>query len=336
LNNNGQRRETNLSVLEDEAVEWVQKVVSGDAAPEEIAAALRWRSLSPAHAAAYAAAERVWKEIDATGGPLHGSRADYVSALDALGKKRRINRRAVLGGGVVTVAATSGYLLLDPPLKLWPSLAEINADYRTGTGEQRDINFGSNIAINLNTQTSLAIRPATTAEDRIELIAGEASFAPSTRGVRSLAVIAAAGRAVAEGGRFDVRFTAVGARTPVSVTCLDGAVRIEHGTGVVDLKRGQRVHYDVAGLSQIAAVDPNVASEWQRGIVEFRDAPLAEAIAEINRYRPGRIVLVSAALGEKRINGRFRVGQMDKVLLQLEQAFSAKLRRLPGGIVLLS
>jgi transmembrane sensor len=77
-------------------------------------------------------------------------------------------------------------------------------------------------------------------------------------------------------------------------------------------------------------------SEWQRGVVEFRDVRLADAVEEINRYRPGRLVLMSKALGEKQLNGRFRIDQMEKVLLQLEYAFNAKLKRLPGGIVLLS
>ncbi len=45
---------------------------------------------------------------------------------------------------------------------------------------------------------------------------------------------------------------------------------------------------------------------------------------------------MNAALGQKQLSGRFRIDQMNNVLLQLERAFNAKLRQLPGGVVLLS
>lgn len=333
----GHHRGTNLSPVEDQAVDWVQKLVSGEATPAEIDAADRWRAQDPTHAEAFDAAERVWREMGTAGYILHGPNRDFATALDALGQQRRaVNRRTILGAGVAAVAAAAVYGGLNPPLGLWPSLSELTADYRTGTGEQRNVNFAGDVAINLNTQTSLAIRPATAAEDCIELIAGEASFATPTRIARSLVVFAASGKTVTDAGRFDVRYTTIGERSPVTVTCFEGKVRIEHETDVVDLRPGQRVRYEASGLSQIAAVDPIIESEWRRGIVEFRNAPLTEAIEEINRYRPGRIILMSAALGQKQLNGRFRIEQMGRVLLQLEHAFNAKLQRLPGGIVLLS
>ena len=168
------------------------------------------------------------------------------------------------------------------------------------------------------------------------MIAGEAFFETPARGSRSLVVLAANGRTIAESGRFDVRHTANGERSRVSVTCFEGAVQIERGSEVAELRAGQRVRYDLSDLSQIAAIDPQLASEWQRGIVEFRDTPIIDAIEEINRYRPGRIILMNNALNQKQLSGRFRIDQMNQVLRQLERAFSAKLQHLPGGIVLLS
>lgn len=328
---------TGLSPIQSEAVDWVQKLISGEATREEISAAKSWQAQSPAHAAAFEAAERVWSDVGVAGRALHGSTENFASALDALGKRRRtINRRTMLGGGAAVIATASIYGVLNPPLGLWPSLSQLNADYRTGTGEQRNLTFADNVAISLNTQTSLAIRPATAAEDCIELVTGEASFAMPMRATRSLVVLAANGKTVTDIGRFDVRHMAIGERPFVNVTCFEGRVRIEHGADIADLRPGQRVHYDAAGLSHIAAVDPVIESEWQRGIVEFRNTPLVQAVEEINRYRPGRIVLVNKMLGQKQLNGRFRIDQMDKVLLQLEHAFNAKLQRLPGGIVLLS
>jgi transmembrane sensor len=322
-----------LDLVEREAVGWLQKLTSGDMTPEDVAALELWRARSPLHEAAFVETKRLWRTAGAAGNALFDPAESFATRLDALGQRRRtINRRAVLGGGVAALAAAS-FGVINPPLGLWPSWSELNSDYRTATGEQRKVTFAGDVAISLNTQTSLAVRPAEGGENRIELIQGEASFATSSR---SLVVVAADGRTIAQSGRFDVRHTAGGERSPVSVTCFEGSVRIECGTEAADLRPGQRVRYDLAGLGKVAAVDPEIASEWQRGVVEFRGTPIVEAVEEMNRYRTGRIILTNASLGQKQLSGHFRIDQMNEALLGLERAFGAKLQRLPGGIVLLS
>jgi transmembrane sensor len=323
----------NLAPVERDAIAWVQKLA--EATPEDVEALKRWRAQSSAHAAAFVEAKRVWRKVGAAGRILHDPSQDLVAELDALGLRRRVmNRRAILGGGLAALAAAV-YGVADPPFGLWPSFSELDADYRTGTGEQRNITLANDVAVSLNTQTSLLIQPSQGAEDRVKLISGEAAFATS-RTARSFAVLAASGKTIAESGRFEVRYTTSGEGSPVSVTCFEGLARIEHQTETAALGPGQRLHYAAAGLGPISAIDPVAASDWQRGIVEFRGTPLVEAVEEMNRYRPGRIILMSATLAQKQLSGRFRIDQMDQVLLQLKQAFDARLQRLPGGIVLVS
>jgi len=325
-----------LTPVQQEAVAWVQKLASGEATSSDIEALKVWRAQDPRHLAAFAEAQGVWTKVGTAGRMLHDPAADLRAELDALGAQRRaVSRRAMLGGGAAALAAVAAYGAIMPPLGLWPSLSELNADYRTATGEQRAVTVAGDVAVSLNTQTSLAVRPSQGAEDRIELIAGEASFTRSAV-ARPLTVIAANGKTMTEAGRFDIRHLSHSERSAVSVTCFEGTVRVAHTAGGAALGPGQRVRYDLVGLGQIVAVDPDAASDWRRGIVEFRGTPLNEAVAEINRYRPGRIVLMNADLGRKQLSGRFRIDQMDKVLLQLEQVFSARLQRLPGGSVLLS
>ncbi len=239
----------------------------------------------------FVAAQRVWDKVGAAGRVLHDPAEDFVTELDALGRRRKgMNRRAILGSGAAVLAVAATYGAVHPPLGLWPSLSELTADYHTGTGEHGNVTFAGHVTINLNTQTSLAIRPVQGSEDRIELISGEASFAALTGAPRSLVVLAATGKAITDSGRFDVRHTVADERSPVSVTCFEGTVRIEHGPEVKELRPGERLRYDTAGLSQIVSVDPMVASEWQRGIVEFRGTPLNEALYVYLLYRPGRII----------------------------------------------
>lgn len=329
-------RGPDLAPVEHEAVAWVQKLLSEEVTRADLEALKRWCAQSSTHAAAFAEAKRVWSRVGAAGRSLQDPREDFVAALDALGRQRKaMNRRMVLAGSVASLAAASVYGLVDPPLGLWPSLSELNADYRTGTGEQRNVTFAKGVAISMNTQTSLAVRPTEGAQDRIELISGEAAFT-TARAVRALVVLAGRGETIAEFGRFAVRYTTAGERDPVSVTCFEGSLRIRHGEEVANLGPGQCVRYDASKLGPVTRADLMAASDWQRGIVDFRGTPLVKAVEEINRYRPGRIILMSARLERKQISGRFRINQMDQVLLQLEQAFGARLQRLPGGIVLIS
>jgi transmembrane sensor len=323
-----------LDPLQREAVAWVQQLISGHATPDDAEALNRWRGQSAAHAAAFVEASRAWSDVGPAGLHLRQRGGEKANGL-ADWRRRTMNRRAVLGGGLATAAAAA-YAVVYPPLGLWPSWSELNADYRTGTGEQRSVTFSGDVSIRMNTQTSIAIQPAEGEGDRIELITGEASFTTPPQARRALVVLAASGRTVANGARFDVRWTGGRAGTSVCVTCFEGDIQVKHRIETAALAPGQQLRYDAQGLGRIIAVDPESASDWQRGIVVFRATPLAEVVEEINRYRPGRIVLINAALGKKQVNGRFRIDQMDEILSRLELAFSAKIQALPGGIVLLS
>jgi transmembrane sensor len=322
---------TDLNALQREAVAWVQRLISGQGTPDDADALKRWCAQSPAHMQAFAEASRVWRDIK----PAAQLLRDGVQILPPRGSARQYGRparRAVLAGGL---AAAAAYLIVRPPLGLWPSLSELRADYRTVTGEQRQLMLGDDVAVVMNTQTSIMLEPPEAETYRVQLIAGEASFTTAPQARRALVVVAAQGMSIGSGARFNVRYL----RSPsqaVSVTCFDGEVRIEQRAQSVRLGVGQQVRYDDSGLSGVITVDPDIISAWQRGIVVFRATPLVEVVEEINRYRPGRIVLINPALAEKPVSGRFRIDRLDGILTQLEQASGAGITTLPGGIALLS
>jgi transmembrane sensor len=85
----------------------------------------------------------------------------------------------------------------------------------------------------------------------------------------------------------------------------------------------------------LTSIDPAVVTAWKDGVLVFHETRLSEAIAEINRYRPGRIILTNAALGHRLFNARFRIKDVDGVTAQIQQVFGASATALPGGIVLL-
>jgi len=316
------------ALLKRDARRWVTQLVSGEATTAEFEAAERWRRQSVAHEAAFAEAIRLWQDFGAAGRSLLAEEGPPVWVPP----RSRVSRRAMLGGAGMLVAASAVYAVLDPPFGLWPSLDELRADYRTATGEQKHLTLADDVSVQMNTQTSLAVPAAPAGADQLRLIAGEASFAMPPRPARPLMVMAEAGRTIAKQGRFDIRN--IGAS--VSVTCLEGEVRIELGGQATTIGASRQLRYDRRGLGEAVAVDPAEVSAWQDGVLIFRYAPLTEVVAEINRYRSGRIILLDAALGAKTINGRFRIARIDEILIWIEQVLGATPRSSPGGIVLLT
>jgi transmembrane sensor len=321
-----------LDPLKREAVGWVQHLTSGKATVADAEALKFWCRQSPAHAAAYAAASRLWKEFGPAAQNLR-ERGEISSGLaHTHPPQRTLNRRTVLGCGIVVASGAAAYSAIHPPFGLWPSINEMMADYRTETGEQRQVKLAGNVSVSMNTQTSISLRPSEGSADRVELITGEASFTLVPQTQRSLVVLAADGRAIASNAQFDVRRIGLA----VCVTCVEGQVHVEQRAGVTAIGSGQQIRYNENGLGAVVSVDPQMVTAWQQGVLIFQLTPLSEVVEEINRYRPGKVILLNAALGRQAVSGRFRIEHIDEILPRLDQAFGVRSRFLPDGIVLLS
>jgi transmembrane sensor len=316
--------------------DWLDRVLAHDASAEDEAAMLEWSGRSPEHARALAAAVQlrgrmldvrdVLRSDPETAGMLATARA----SLQQSRPRAPLGRRAFLGT-LVSGSAAAGVMLMYPPLGLWPSLAELRADYRTGVGERRTVEIASGLAVELNTHTALARRDDAQAY-RLGLISGEVAV-DARRLMRPVVIETGYGEASTSDGRFSARLQDAG----MCVTCLAGEVAVQApGRPAARLQRGQQTILGQAAAPSIVAVDPNVASAWQRGELIFNDRPLTEVIAEINRYRPGRIVLTNAELGSRTVNAVFRVDRLDSAPAQIRNVAGASVTSLPGGIVLLS
>ncbi|WP_245258342.1 FecR family protein [Rhodopseudomonas palustris] len=304
----------------------ITHLLSGEAKRSDFDAADLWRRQSPAHEREFAEAARLWRNLGAAGRDLVAQEGVPVWPSPAA----PMSRRAMLVGGGALAAAAASAAVVMPPLGLWPSLDELRADYRTATGEQRRLMLPGDVAVRMNTQTAISVPVSHGDLDQITLIAGEASFEVPAQAARALVVAADSGLTIGSVARFDIRNFG----NSVCVTCSQGKVRVESGPHVATLGANQQLRYDRAGLGQTVSVNPNDAAAWLDGVLIFRDTPLADVIAELNRYRPGKIVLMRSALANRTVNGRFRVDRIDDVLTWLAQAYGARTRSLPGGVML--
>lgn len=316
-------------VLLDEALDWVARLKAGAPTRADVEALERWREQSPAHEQAFRNAARIFRNAAVAADELAGQVASVDLAPSRHGQRPGVlARRALLGGAIAATAAA--YLVVRPPLGMWPSLEELSADYRTGKGEQRKVAVSSDVSLELNTQTSVALRVVSD-ETRIELIAGEASVAATRPLARPFVMLAANGRISATQGDFNARCL----DGHVRISCLNGTVHVAHGGQTVQLRAAEQVSYSLGGFGEPVPVDPAQVAAWQAGLLIFRDQALADVVDEVNRYRSGKIIITNAELKQRVVNGTFQIDKLGDFVLQVQQLFGAQVRSLPGGVVLL-
>lgn len=310
--------------LAREARGLVRDFASGRPTTADKQVILRWRAQSAAHEQAWTAACVEWRKVGAMARALEArhSAPRYPQAT-------RMGRRAFFGAAASAAGALGAVALVRPPLDLWPSWSELGADYRTGVGEQRTVALDANAELSLNTRTSVALRTGGD-RPRVELISGEAAL--SVHGGRGACeMLAGNGRIDLSHGEIEVR-RLDGGRT--SVSCAQGSARLLHPGGNVDLRADQQLVYDDRAVQRVVRSSP-AASAWRQGVVVFQDLSLADVVDEINRYRPGRVVLMNAELARHRLSARFSISELDEAITHIEQMYQASVRRV-GNVVFIT
>ncbi|MDP9908523.1 transmembrane sensor [Variovorax boronicumulans] len=324
------------AALETQAHDWLVRLTSGRATTGDAQDFRRWCARSPQHAQAMAEATRLW---DLTR-PAAEAVAQRMPVMDAppraaiaMSRPPVFGRRQFLGAALAAGAAA--LVVVRPPAGLWPALSDMTADYRTGTGEQRRVVLADAAAVvEMNTQTSLNLARGVEGEPPVlDMLGGEAQVqldaarrSPFTMTVGGARLVAAAA------SRFNVRATG----GEVCVTCFAGSVELRDGERVLVAGEAQQIRYggrreaEVARASDLAAV-----AAWRERVLVFDDTPLAAVVDEINRYRPGRLIVTRAELGRRKVQARLRLDELPHVETLIAVSYGAKLTSLPAGIVLL-
>ncbi len=311
-----------------EARHWVARLHSHEVDADEADALSHWCDQSPAHEQAFAEAHLRWRLFRSAALNVASREKDGdISLLAARPSSGRMGRRAFLGGAIAASAAGVAYLALRPPLDLWPSLGQLSADYRTAVGQQRQLALADTVSVEMNTQTSLSVRPAPSGVIAFEVVSGEISVAAKS----PVMATAGNGQARAEQGTFNILYQG----DTGSVVCVEGEVSVSCGADRITLRQAQRVVYDYRGLGRLAQSDTTTVQAWRRGLLIFEEAPLSQVVTEINRYRRGRVILMDASLGALPVYATFRIDHIDEAVPRLADVFGVKARSLPGGIVLL-
>jgi len=78
---------------------------------------------------------------------------------------------------------------------------------------------------------------------------------------------------------------------------------VDMAVGAVRLIHGQRLDHAAGGASRLSTVNPEEAFAWRTRRLVYRDRPLSEVVAELNRQFTQDIRLADAAAGRQRVSG---------------------------------
>ncbi|WP_065875363.1 FecR family protein, partial [Pseudomonas sp. 52 E 6] len=215
-------------------------------------------------------------------------------------------------------------------------LLRMQADYITQKGEMRTVHLADGSKVELDSASAIRL-DYDGVQRRISLIQGAAIFdvAPMVGGEnRPFVVQSAGGQTRALGTRFVVgREGDSQAWVGMLQHSVEVSLQATPKKGAADrvLKEGQAARYSPQeGIVPLDQFDVERATSWRRGVLIFDRQPLANVIEQLNRYRPGRIVLTDAQLGDREVSGVFRLDMLDTALATLTQELQVQRLDLAG------
>ncbi|QZN96620.1 FecR family protein [Symbiopectobacterium purcellii] len=295
------------------------------------AACDQWRQSNPVHDEAYRAVEAVWQATAAPGKRLAEKESDALAVyLTAIKQEKRHQRarRWLVSACACCALVLAGVLWLENPY--W--MQDVTASYVASKGERRDITLadGSRVLLDADSAFDVDVTPQ---GRRVHLLRG-AAFFDVTPSQTPFVVATAAGDVRVLGTQFDVRMM----DNAALVTLAKGSVAVTAGGSVTPilLKPGQQVWFSASGTH--APVSVNVADEmaWREGRYVFYRARLADVVREVERYRPGRILIPSSALANQTVTGSFLLVDSEAALASLQASVGFQMRKVTERLVILS
>ncbi len=215
--------------------------------------------------------------------------------------------------------------------------------YRTEVGALQAIPLVDGSRVILNTNTNIQVE-VTQTERRVSLEHGEAFFEVAKDRVRPFVVEAGGRRIVAVGTQFSVRRDA----GEVRVLVTEGTVRLESAGAVPSgqpatahpaetlLKAGSIARADMDSVlvheKPLAEVEQMLS--WRSGYLVFDRTPLAEAVAEFNRYNARQIVIDDPRVAAVPVGGNFRATNVEAFVRLIASDLSITATRQGNKIIL--
>ncbi|MDO9105928.1 MAG: FecR family protein [Methylovulum sp.] len=333
-----------LPPLQQQAIEWLIRLRTFELTESETREFADWLSHDLSHAHAFANAEDLFEAMTQTvqmktavTAPKPNSGRPDISTTVAPFRQRRPSRWLLIPLALTASWLFALNLVLPEQASLWDAYL---SDYHTGTGEQRTFQLtdGSLLFLNTNTAVSVDYQDATR---QIILHHGQAQFTVAGDQARPFSVSTGELQVHALGTVFEVYRKASG---DIDIDVQEHAVAASLPAGgnnpkntPVLIKQGQQLRYTHGSgiLNAPETADSELTGAWRQRQVIVKNQPLAELVAEIERYRTGRIFLGSDNLSKLRVTGLFSLADPEAALTKVRKILGLKETRLGTWWVLL-
>lgn len=302
-----------------QAVQWLVALQADDANAHTRADWQHWHDAHPDH-------RRAWQRIEQCG--AHMQHLDRSVAHGVLTRPPAPARRQALKHLVLFSAVASGAYW---SLRDTSPLRSYAADYRTSTGEQRTVVLADGSQVVLNTDSAIDVhfdghwRRLTLRCGEILVTTAADPLVTDATTARPFVVDTPHGRLRALGTRFAVRKHDDHSDVQVFAHAVE-VTPAEGGGRVHILPAGQQLRFTRTGFHTPQPVGEEAAA-WTSGTLVAHAMPLAQFVAELGRYRHGRLSC-DPAIAHLPVSGIYPLADTDRVLDMLVRTQPVKLSRL--------
>lgn len=302
------------------AARWFARRRSGAMSGAELRELDTWLDADPAHRAAYDHLARLWAGTDcARDDPEVMEMRDAAQRTHLWRRWRSVT--AVAATLLVVCLAGAGaanWVLAGRDASPALVTAAQHQEFRTSVGQTATVTLADGSVVTLDTNTVLRTR-AVWNRRYAELARGRAFFRVAHDPTRPFVVLANGRTVTALGTAFEVWVD----RGRFGVTLVNGKVRVEQPTPPArDKKRvepkatilapGAQLVDTPTGDWRVANIDVARETSWVGGLLRFRDEPLGNVAAELNRYSRKKVVIDDPDIAARPIQGAFAAGDVDE------------------------
>ena len=215
----------------------------------------------------------------------------------------------------------------------WRKAPTFDRTFATLRGEQKTVRLPDGSTLWLDTATQARVIFHRNRRE-VRLPEGQAMFAVQHDTDKPFDVLAGPVRVTVLGTKFSVRYTRSGLhQNSVGVAVDEGRVRVaplherqDAAASVRHLVAGQSVVADGAGMGSVVSSSAP-AAPWREGRVTFEKVTLSQALAELDRYREGRLRIGDPRVADLQISGSFDLRHLDAFERVLPQVLPVALRK---------
>lgn len=295
----------------EQAVNWLIEIQSGKLDAKRQRAWQHWLNSDSDHQRAWAHIQRVNQRLNGLSSPLAHA---VINAPTSAGRRQALKLLMLLGAGSVAAWSCRDQVQ-------WPPLL---ADYRSSVGEQRKVTLADGSQLQLNTNTSLDVR-FDNGQRLIKLLEGEIMLTLSGDS-RPLHLLTAEGSLQASGRGARINLRQSSGRTQVAVFAGKVELSPDDSTGsTLTVMDAQQVAFTRSTWEPVQPMDA-ASGAWTEGMLVAAHMRLADFLAELGRYRRGRLNC-DPKVADLLISGSYPLNDSERILDMLEVALPVKVQR---------